>query len=241
MADLPRVSWQQSQESPLQMADRRPYGKEEMGSVMDDPDRDSRRQMVDLLGILSGLPGAEVALAKGLGGLGAVGAISPKLFVKSVPEFSSSTIVDKLGDLMPLYHGGPGLEKGMPNKGTGVLGEGLYLTGSPTRAGGYPLNPDGRTTYQVYANLKNPISSDEFTARFTRGLTSAKNAKQITEQLKKEGYDGVVDKDKTGQVWEAVSFYPDRDILSAISGVNPAKQVKAKDDLYREMLEQMIR
>ena len=40
-------------------------------SVLSDPKRDKRRELVDLLNIVSGLPGADIALAKGLSGLGA--------------------------------------------------------------------------------------------------------------------------------------------------------------------------
>lgn len=74
MAD---VSWKQARKTPGLLALRAKPNLSE--SVLADPERDKRRETVDLLNILSGIPGAEIALAKGLGGLGAMaGILKPK-------------------------------------------------------------------------------------------------------------------------------------------------------------------
>ena len=177
----------------------------------------------------------------GLGMLGALpfvpGMINPKIFGKA-SGFEKSAMVDKSDTLIPLYHGGKSLEEGMPNKGSGIYGEGLYLTGLPGRTQSYTKAPNS-ATYQVFANMRNPISSDDFRKRFGSLALSPQEAKKVTETLKAEGYDGVVSK-HGDDVWEAVSFYPDRDVKSAISGISGKQQVKAKDDLYLESLERMI-
>lgn len=177
----------------------------------------------------------------GLGMLGALpfvpGMINPKVFGKA-SGFEKSAMVDKSDNLIPLYHGGKSLEEGMPNNGSGIYGEGLYLTGLPGRTQSYTKAPNS-ATYQVFANMRNPISSDDFRKRFGSRALSPQESRKITETLKAEGYDGVVSR-HGDDVWEAVSFYPDKDVKSAISGVSGKQQVKAKDDLYLESLERRI-
>ena len=67
------LDWKSTRKTPERLARRaRPNLSE---SVMTDPGYEKRREMVDLLNIASGLPGAEVAAIKGLSGLGALAGV----------------------------------------------------------------------------------------------------------------------------------------------------------------------
>ena len=150
----------------------------------------------------------------GLAAAGAAGILKGEVFTKLHPEFANTTIKTPTGELASLYHGGRGIEGEMPSQGTGRLGQGLYLTDSTKRASGF--GKDG-AVYPAYTNLKNPITAEAFADRFGLGIKAPAEAKKITEQLTKEGYDGVVD--KVGDRYnEVVVFEPTTKVKSAISG-----------------------
>jgi hypothetical protein len=172
-------------------------------------------------------------------GLGAAGALplvpnitkyvkaSPKDMDKFFEEMAGSKIRDAEGKLATVYHGGTGLEEGLPTKGTGIFSEGVYFSGIPSRTRYYGEKAKNGTTFPMYANLKNPISSEEFTKRF--GTASPKNSKAIRDTLVAEGYDGVLSK-SGDKIWEGVSFFPEKQLKSSISSITP----KMKDEMLQE-------
>lgn len=183
----------------------------------------------------SGVPTKRGVIHGFSGGVGKKqgGAIDPSVFMEVFPSFKKSTAVDKTGMLVPLFHGGNALEKGLPNRGTGIYGNGLYLTQSPKRASGFSKKYDSTgQVFQLYANLENPISSDTYTERFGLSPKTFEKGRAITEQLKKEGYDGIINRDPyTGEIWEAVVFEPDTKVKSAISGATLPEITVGKDKL----------
>jgi hypothetical protein len=172
-------------------------------------------------------------------GLGAAGALplipnitkyvkaSPKEMDKFFEEMASSKIRDAEGQLAKVYHGGAGLEEGLPTKGTGIFAEGVYFSGIPSRTRYYGEKAKNGTTYPMYANIKNPISSEEFTKRF--GTANPKNSKKIRDILVAEGYDGVLSK-SGDKIWEGVSFFPEEQLKSSVSSITP----KMKDEMLKE-------
>ena len=172
-------------------------------------------------------------------GLGAAGALplvpnitkyvkaSPKEMDKFFEEMAGSKIRDAEGQLAKVYHGGAGLEEGLPTKGTGIFAEGVYFSGIPSRTRYYGEKAKNGTTYPMYANIKNPISSEEFTKRF--GTANPKNSKKIRDILVAEGYDGVLSK-SGDKIWEGVSFFPEEQLKSSVSSITP----KMKDEMLKE-------
>ena len=176
----------------------------------------------------------------GLAAAGAAGVIkglprqlSTEVFLKTHPEFTDTVLKTPDGKLIELYHGGKPLENGLPTKGTGIFAEGVYLTQFPKRASGY-----GNTVYPVFANLKNPITTEAFAERFGQGIKTPAESKQITTQLLSEGYDGVVGKLKDKN-WEVVAFNPETQIKSSLSGVTPGEKITAQDAIQREVYDQL--
>jgi len=150
-----------------------------------------------------------------------------KQMEKFFPEMADSKIKDAEGQLVPVYHAGASLEKGLPTKGTGIYSEGVYFSGIPSRTIYHGQKTKNGTTYPMYANIKNPISSEEFTKRF--GTANPKNSKEIRDTLVAEGYDGVISK-LGDKIWEGVAFFPEKQLKSSISSITP----KMKDEMLQE-------
>jgi len=140
------------------------------------------------------------------------GAIDTKAFERGFPEFAESKVKDPSGKLIPLYHAGVA-HSGLPTEGTGLMGMGAYFTSLPYRTESYAKLSQIKTgkpsaTYQVYLNLKNPYDGKDFFERFGNRIRTPEQNKAITDRLKSEGYDGIIDwreKHKGGpDVWEAV-------------------------------------
>lgn len=74
--ELFNTRWADTRKTPARLARTAKPNLSE--SVIADPTRDERRSFADLLNILSGLPGAELAVGKGLMGLGGLGVIKQK-------------------------------------------------------------------------------------------------------------------------------------------------------------------
>jgi hypothetical protein len=139
--------------------------------------------------------------------------------------FGYSHVVDERGNPMVLYHGTDAdVDEFDPNKigqtDHGWYGEGHYLTASPELASAYSgyknnkaivgeeIHP-GQNVMPVYARLENPYYWPEDRA----AATSKEEAKKITEELRKQGYDGVIAPNKhadmpEGKFWEVVVFTP---------------------------------
>lgn len=153
-----------------------------------------------------------------LGGVGKSqgGAIDPRVFEEVFRDFKDSVVRNKDGVLVPLYHGGAAIEEGMPNRGAGNLGDGLYLSESPATASRYAAG-SGNTVYPAYVRLANPMDSIEYFRRF--GPQGKDRARMVdsTKVLREEGYDGVVQRTPDGRITQAVVFEPDAQVKSALS------------------------
>lgn len=172
--------------------------------------------IVDWWNNSGGLPGDNVRdVALGLGAAGAAGILKGETFLKANPHFAETVLKTPTGELAPLYHGGAALQEGMPSLGTGRLGEGLYLSDNARRASGYAKEQGA--VYPAFANLKNPITSEAFGERFGLKHKTPEEAKRITEQLRQEGYDGVVDR-IGDRLQEVVAFDPAEQVKSALAG-----------------------
>ena len=144
--------------------------------------------------------------------------IPPSRIEQVFKDFEQSKIRNSGGDLMPVYHGGAGIEAGLPNKGNGIYSEGTYFSGFPGRVKPYAENAKQGATYPMYANLQNPISADDFRSRF--GYANSNTGKGIRDQLVSEGYDGVTSM-LNDKLWEGVAFHPEHQLKSAISAITP--------------------
>jgi hypothetical protein len=139
--------------------------------------------------------------------------------------FGYSHIVDQSGNPVTLYHGTDAdVSEFDPSKvgqtDHGWYGEGHYLTASPELASGYSgykntkaiageeIHP-GQNVMPVHARLENPYYWPEE----RRAATSRDEAKKITNELRKQGYDGVIAPNKYAEgpeakFWEVVVFTP---------------------------------
>lgn len=140
--------------------------------------------------------------------------------------FGDSKITNEDGSPKVLYHG---TKKDVSTfkVGDGAFGRGIYLTELPDRTtqywGGYGklgapngTGPDGGNVMPVYVRMENPkvIDTDIFKVKLPEGVRRDDAAKYITEQAKKEGYDGLITM-SGNKVWEAVAFDPSQ-IKSAV-------------------------
>lgn len=131
--------------------------------------------------------------------------------VTHTPEFKSwfrgSKIVDSDGNPLKLFHGTADsideFDLEHPNrKDTGWLGTGVYMTTSSDIAGSYANLKSGRSGPQImplYARLENPYYAtvqDKQRIQLishNKGAKAGREASDIwTEELKKQGYDGVI-------------------------------------------------
>jgi hypothetical protein len=170
-------------------------------------------------------------LTHGIGPLSSLQHLAPRIIDPShmdlaFPEMLESVLRGSDGKLSPIYNGGPSLKTGLPHKGQGIYSEGTYFSGIPERVVQYAEKHEAPTTYPMYANLKNPISADDFRARF--GYASPKTSASIKDTLVNEGYDGVLSM-LGDRIWEGVAFHPQTQLKSAISSVSPKQVTELKD------------
>ena len=152
---------------------------------------------------------------------------SAKELEKFFPEMEESKVRDAKGNLAKVFHAGASLETGLPTKGKGIYSEGVYFSGMPSRTEFHGKKTKGGTTYPMYANIKNPISGEEFYKRFK--TATPENSKKIRDILVSEGYDGVISK-LGDEIWEGVSFFPEKQLKSSISSITP----KMKDEMLEK-------
>jgi hypothetical protein len=161
--------------------------------------------------------GADIAIPK-----------APKIESKAFKNwFGKSKVVDENSKPIVVYHGTKDdieqFMKGQPNKkDAGWLGDGFYFTDNPELASTYAQylksGPEGANVLPVYLSIKNPY---EATIRDKEYLMMADRRgdkaalKEFTDNLIKQGYDGVVlDYKKqmgvTDPVKEYVAFKPEQ-------------------------------
>lgn len=153
---------------------------------------------------------------------------APKVESKAFKNwFGESKVVDESGKPITVFHGTKDdidrFMQGQPNKkDAGWLGEGFYFTDNPELASTYAeylkSGPEGATVMPVYLSIKNPyeatIQDKEYLMMADRrGDKTA--IKEFTDNLIKQGYDGVVlDYKKqmgvTQPVKEYVAFKPEQ-------------------------------
>jgi hypothetical protein len=123
-------------------------------------------------------------------------------------DLSQTRVLDKDGKPATLYHGTANIEGPIDEfrVGRGLYGDGVYLTGVPGRADAYTSGRQGHV-YPLKADIRNPISADDFVDRFGRGIVSRERSAEIRQILLKEGYDGIVDK-LGDKYWEVVALKP---------------------------------
>lgn len=154
--------------------------------------------------------------------------------------FSGSKIVDEHGNPLIVYHGTDREISAFDfdyagSRDTGFYGKGMYFTPDPEYAGYYPLvhaiqtrhhfkagsRPEyGKNIIPVYLRILNPLVIDQPSKLYN--LVKTDKGAEITEKLKKMGYDGVVklgsgrvNPEQKGKIVEIVAFYPNQ-IKSAI-------------------------
>jgi hypothetical protein len=153
--------------------------------------------------------------------------VREKAFLETFPEFKDSVIKDEEGRLVTLYHGtNTHIPGGVPTKGRGLYGSGVYLAEGKVRAGGYAKSPEGGTMYPAHVNLKNPISEEQFVREFGKKSRTPAEDEQIRQTLIDRGYDGLVM--KFGNKYHEVVVFDPKNVKSAIS---PLKGTK---DLFKE-------
>jgi hypothetical protein len=153
---------------------------------------------------------------------------APKIETKAFKNwFGESKVVDEKNKPLTVYHGTKDnidqFMQGKPNKkDAGWLGDGFYFTDNPELASTYAeylkSGPEGANVIPVYLSIKNPyeatIKDKEYLMMADR--RGDKNAlKEFTDNLIKQGYDGVVlDYKKqmgvTEPVKEYVAFKPEQ-------------------------------
>ena len=99
-----------------------------------------------------------------------------------------------------------------------ALGEGNYFTSS--NKGGERYAKNGGRVLECYLNIKKPyeVSGDILTkieADYGEKLSSNR---EITPFLQKHGYDGVIQRDKAGNITLAVAYFPEQ-IKSATDNI----------------------
>ena len=142
--------------------------------------------------------------------LGSLGTVFSTTDVTNTPAFKrffkQSKVVDSSGQPMFVYHGTKDdvteFDLDNPNrKDTGWLGTGVYLTDNPELASSYAdakaksPKPRGQNIMPLYASLQNPymLGTEEglkLKERLAKGGREA--ADKFTEELKSQGYDGVI-------------------------------------------------
>ena len=148
--------------------------------------------------------------------------------------FGDSKVVDDSGEPLVVYHGSPtGGFTVFDRSGVldaGDLGEGYYFTSDAAEAdiyskeGGNSFSegaPSPRI-YKVYLSLQNPKAVTRLVGEFS------------TEQLKSEGFDGVILKGDNGSVLESVVFSPNQIKLTTTE-----KPTKASKDIRYQTSEDL--
>ncbi len=130
---------------------------------------------------------------------------------------TASKVVNEDGSPMVMYHGTPAangeftvfdsseaVQKG--GVGFNALGEGNYFTSTKDRAKQYAKN--GGRIIACYLAIKNPYEVNrDIIAQMQADYGNKPNGKQqFTSFLKESGYDGIIMRDKAGNVWLAVAF-----------------------------------
>lgn len=137
--------------------------------------------------------------------------------------FGDSKVVDAQGRPLVVYHGTKSdfsvFDQGrFGTNDSGWYGRGIYLTanlGSSDAYAGWDemdgAAPSGGNVMPLYASIKNPYFFSEKKAAATNETESV----DLTESLKKQGYDGVIASNPyadgvEGMFFEVVAFYPEQ-------------------------------
>ncbi len=162
-------------------------------------------------------------------------------------------IVNKDGTPQIMFHGTPAANgdftvfdssRAAKKGGMGfkALGEGNYFTSS--NKGGERYAKNGGRVLECYLNIKKPYEvSGDIIAKIENDYGEKLNgSKEITPFLKKHGYDGVIMRDKAGNITLAVAYYPSQ-IKSAIDNIgtfdsaNPDIRYSMRDYSYEALTE----
>ena len=138
----------------------------------------------------------------------------PKLNDNFWKWFGKSKVVDENGNPLILYHGSPNTFEIFDENYFGSNNIKGFWFSNDKKVGEHYKQKSGKL-YSCYIKLENPYilktpgMSDEERLKRTHIFRSDKNprAKLACEDLKKEGYDGILSKDDDGYI-EVVVFYP---------------------------------
>ncbi len=142
--------------------------------------------------------------------------------------FGASKVVDKNGEPVPLFHGTTHsfdtVEIQTGAKDCGWYGLGFYMTADPNTASAYAeyswfsdgTPAHGNNVMRLFAKLVNPY----YWPKGRRAATDQHEARAISEELRAEGYDGVIVSNEHadaayGDHYEVVAFEPSQ-VKSAI-------------------------
>lgn len=153
--------------------------------------------------------------------------------------FGDSKVVDAQGKPLVVYHGTDKDIYAFKASREGAYGAGIYATPNRERASGYAIESaegdkraEGATVYPVYVSIKNPleivanrqvdalvrlgVSQDKAEAMFDRAFEEYGNLRnEIKSRAVKAGHDGIIVRDKNGEISEVIAFSPDQ-VKSAI-------------------------
>ena len=130
--------------------------------------------------------------------------------------FRNSKIIDENGNPLVCYHGSPNTFEIFDEKYFGLNNIKGFWFSNDKKVGEHYKQKNGKL-YSCYIRLENPYilktpdMSDEERFKRTHIFRSDKNprAKLACEDLKKEGYDGILSKDDDGYI-EVIAFYPNQ-------------------------------
>ena len=159
--------------------------------------------------------------------LAGLGVLKPVTKVdKWYDSFKGSRVADEAGEPITLYRGQTSQREAKPSKGTDAfLGEGIYATEAEGVAKAYAGEGKDAVINKYHANIKTPFEVDVDSGRIPYPLNrlvdedlilkanvTDEMVKQVTKQLKDQGYDGVLAyhglNPSTGRqrIYEAVVF-----------------------------------
>ena len=161
--------------------------------------------------------------------------------------FGNSKVVDENGQPLVVYHGSPNTFEIFDENYFGLNNIKGFWFSNDKKVGEHYKQKSGKL-YSCYIRLENPYilktpgMSDEERLKRTHIFRSDKNprAKLACEDLKKEGYDGILSKDDDGYI-EVIAFYPNQ-IKSVdnngnwsleVDNINESKEVKFNDNFKK--------
>ena len=145
--------------------------------------------------------------------------------------FGNSKVVDDSGKPLVVYHGTTQDISKFKMSPDGALGAGIYLTPSTEYAGQYaPSDTTGSNVMPLYASIKNPLTIDGsirdpmIEALVRLGVQENKATsivekayeekgyigKQVMTRAQAQGYDGIMQYDRDGNLSEIVAFSPNQ-------------------------------